>query len=59
MINKYRDSYMFSGDININKYIIRQIFILLKNVETYIEYLKGEDVFVSIDIIKLNIIFLC
>lgn len=50
---------MFSGDININKYIIRQIFILLKNVETYIEYLKGEDVFVSIDIIKLNIIFLC
>lgn len=59
MINKYRDSYMFSGDININKYIIRQIFILLKNVETYIEYLKGEDIFVSIDIIKLNIIFLC
>lgn len=59
MINKYRYSYMFSGDININKYIIRQIFILLKNVETYIEYLKGEDVFVSIDIIKLNIIFLC
>lgn len=59
MINKYRDSYMFSGDININKYIIRQIFILLKNVEMYIEYLKGEDVFVSIDIIKLNIIFLC
>lgn len=43
---------MFSGDNKVDIYTV-------KNTETYIEYPKGEDASVSIDIIKLNITSPC